>query len=746
MGSRPLSRIPILKPNRIMAFRTYFLASSFAFVASGFLALLLTGRLDPVSPALYGAALAVAWIAETRKPHLLVTRRTAVTLSALTIPICIADAFLLGNPFLALARFALLLSGIKLFQQKQDSDWVWLYALAFCEVLLAASMTIDAIFLVSLGLFLFFAVSTLGAFEIMRAHRAVAPVEEETGAVRGEKRRPLRRELNLSGLTALQLLLVIFVSIPVFFLMPRFGGGAVGSGWSQTEVLSGFSDSVRLGAIGSIKLNPAVVMRVQVEEGNRQVLRWRGVALEQFDGANWKAAPRPKLAPRQSPILGSRTLQVQDLEPNVRPSQLTVQTFFLEPLSTPTLFAAAKVIGVEGAPRFLADGTASLSMIRNEGKRSTYTVFSNATRPSEETLRADASTDYPQDVLDIDLQLPDLDPRVAQLARDVVGDAATPYEKAVRIERFLQQSCSYSLNTRRIDTTIDPVADFVLNTREGHCEYFASSMVVLLRAVGVPARLVNGFQMGEYNELTGTYTVRQLDAHSWVEIYFAGNRSWVEFDPTPAAGLNTYQLDFSARLRQSLEALHLVWIRYVVALDSREQVSLVRQAQRWLFSMKDRIRDTARSWRVWVGDRLSRAMRSGWMGPKVLLAAVGSLIAIGLVSLGAMAIQGRGWSFGGFVIPVWRWRGWRRRARAPEQTAVRFYEQMLSMLASRGITRPGHQTPREFADACGIDEVRVLTEHYHRVRFGGESDARVEREISAALARLASVLRRSKGS
>ena len=82
----------------------------------------------------------------------------------------------------------------------------------------------------------------------------------------------------------------------------------------------------------------------------------------------------------------------------------------------------------------------------------------------------------------------------------------------------------------------DPVADFLFNVKAGHCEYFATAMAVMLRTRGVVARVVNGFLPGEYNEAAGAYTVRQSDAHSWVEVYFPETRSWVTFDPTPSAG------------------------------------------------------------------------------------------------------------------------------------------------------------------------------------------------------------------
>src|SRR5213079_3163916 len=82
----------------------------------------------------------------------------------------------------------------------------------------------------------------------------------------------------------------------------------------------------------------------------------------------------------------------------------------------------------------------------------------------------------------------------------------------------------------------DPLADFLFNVKVGHCEYFATAMAVMLRTRGIGSRVVNGFLPGEYNQAAGAFTVRQSDAHSWVEVYFPQADSWITFDPTPPAG------------------------------------------------------------------------------------------------------------------------------------------------------------------------------------------------------------------
>ena len=631
-----------------------------------------------------------------------------------------------------------------MFQIKRDSDWVWLYALTFCEVLLAASLTIDVSFVVSFGLFLFFFVATLSAFEITRSHRAIAPVEEETHAMRGQQARPLRRTPYLASIAGGQLMMVTLVSIPIFLLMPRFGGGMLGSVFSPTETLSGFSDKVKLGEIESIRLNSAVVMYVRLDRTPTKFLKWRGVALDTYDPANgtWSTA-RPS-SQRDQPVIanqinaGGRTvLQISALGPNTTVDELLEQTVYLEPLSVRTVFATTRVTVLDGVPGPVAiDWNESLSGPEHRASRLTYVALSDVSAPSDAELESDTSTDLPDRVRRLGLQQADVDPRVAVLTRQVIGNAVTPIDKARRIENYLRSELTYSRDLRRSDFTIDPVSDFLLNTRTGHCEYFASAMVIMLRSAGVPSRLVNGFQMGEYNTLTSTYTVRQSDAHSWVEVYFPGHDRWIEFDPTPAAGFNNYGTGLAAQFRHSLEAIQMMWIQYVVALDTREQVSILRSAQKWLLSVKASVTSTWREWRARTLAWVTASARDSAVTPRRIFAFIGVVLSIGVAAFGLFVLHGRGWSVGSFVIPVWRWRGFRRRGSSPQQYAAGFYGQMEAILARQGIRRERDITPLEFARATAIDEVARLTDIYHRVRFGGTSDASVATDVDRNLTSL----------
>ena len=728
-----------------MKFRNYFLFTSFSLVATGFVALVLTGRLDIASPVVYVAALAGAWWLERNHPERLISRKRAALISAIAIPLAAGDILLLSrNPFLGLARFALFLAAVKMYQKKDDSDWVWLYGLAFGQLLLAASLTIDATFLVSFGLFLFFLLTTLSAFEIERSHSKLVRVEEEQHAIRGDHPRPLRRGWFVSGIGLVQIALVAVLAIPIFFVLPRFGGGYLGSAYSQTQTLSGFSDRVKLGDLENIRLNRTIVMYVKLDRQPSRPLRWRGIALDEFDAQRgaWRTV-RPFRRTIVDRVPGIPAyFDIEPLSPGTVATDLLEQTIYLEPMSNVTLFAAPRAKRIDNAPREVGvDGAGSLRGPRHDGSRLSYIVTSDVTGPSVDELAKDTATDYPEEIRSLNLQSPKLDPRVAELSREIIGDAVTPYDKARRIETFLKNQFTYTLSLTRKDTSIDPVSDFLLNVQEGHCEYFATSMAVMLRSVGVPTRVVNGFQMGEFNPISETYTVRQSDAHAWVEVYFMGSDEWVEFDPTPAAGLNAYDVDVTTDFRRSIEALQLIWIRYVVALDTQEQLTIFRSIQSGLANVKAWVTSKISSIRRWFSSLVDSG--SDYVSvSNVLTGIVAAMLGIGVLSIAGMLLHGRGWNLGGLVLPVWRWRAWwRRGSRPPERTAILFYEQMAAMLARHGIVRQSSLTPREFAGECGIDEVRQITEQYHRVRFGKATIRSVEHDVAEALGRLATKLR-----
>lgn len=159
-----------------------------------------------------------------------------------------------------------------------------------------------------------------------------------------------------------------------------------------------------------------------------------------------------------------------------------------------------------------------------------YSAVSAVPQVSVDQLRA-AGSDYPSEITNRYLQLPKSVPeRVLSLARELTSTAPTPYDRALAIETYLRQF-PYTLEVPPPPRGRDVVDYFLFTLKEGYCDYYASSMVVLARAAGLPARMVIGYASGTYDMTTAQYEIRQEDAHSWPEIYFPGI-GWVEFEPT----------------------------------------------------------------------------------------------------------------------------------------------------------------------------------------------------------------------
>jgi transglutaminase-like putative cysteine protease len=146
-----------------------------------------------------------------------------------------------------------------------------------------------------------------------------------------------------------------------------------------------------------------------------------------------------------------------------------------------------------------------------------------------------ASTVYPEWVTNPNLFVGQPSGRVLSLAQQIVNDmgATNPYDKAKAIERWLRINIKYNESISAPPPNVDPVEWVLFDAREGYCTYYATSMIVMLRGLGIPARMSAGFSQGDYNSATGQYIIRERDAHTWVEVYFPGY-GWIEFEPTAA--------------------------------------------------------------------------------------------------------------------------------------------------------------------------------------------------------------------
>jgi transglutaminase-like putative cysteine protease len=192
------------------------------------------------------------------------------------------------------------------------------------------------------------------------------------------------------------------------------------------------------------------------------------------------------------------------------------------------LYAAGELEGASQA--YQVAWRAPGDMFGAQIEQSAYTASSRLVRPASQQLRL-AGEDYPDWVLKTYLNLPRSVPqRVWDLALDLTASEPTPYDQAAAIERYLR-TIPYTLEVGSPPSNRDLVDYFLFDLQRGFCDYYASAMVVLARAAGLPARLVVGYASGVYLPEQASYQVSQADAHAWAEIYFPGY-GWVEFEPT----------------------------------------------------------------------------------------------------------------------------------------------------------------------------------------------------------------------
>ncbi|HQR36438.1 MAG TPA: DUF3488 and transglutaminase-like domain-containing protein [Blastocatellia bacterium] len=713
-----------------MNFDRFFIGSSYLLIATSVVMLAATHRLGSLALALFAGVMMAGVLIDLGQMRWNLPRRVANVLMIAWLGAALVEWQILHLPPVAVVtHFVLFASSLKLLRPKTNRDWLWLHIVSFCIVLMSAGLMMGTTFMLLLILYLLAAASTFIAFEIRRSQQAF---DKEAGALEvtvelwrevKDRRQPLpqshNRSLFLFSIVAM--LMILLLAAPLFFVVPRISRNTGRGGLLQGEALSGFSDTVRLGEVAQIKLNPQVVMRIRVSfphgqqtQSPQQSLRWRGVTLDNYDGQSWN-----NFGPAPTPI--RRYGQGFQISETSSRHGLTEQKFFMEPLEIRNVFVAPTPIGVIGIPELLRDLGDGLWTEAYQLNDLSYTVYSDTWIPSDDELAADNSREYPRSISQRYLQLPENhDRNIDQLATKITETAKTQLEAVRRIEQHLRTQYDYSLDLQPVENG-DPVADFLFNTRTGHCEYFASAMVLMLRARHIPARMVNGFQTGEYNPTVDVFTVRQSDAHSWVEVYFPQNK-WVAFDPTPAAGLSAYDGGLMSMFRQYTEAMEMLWLEQIVAFNTSKQISLLASAQSWMSSYQktlswhwmDWTRSVSEKFDSWRGNPSAEALASQReakaSGSNNLTAYLFTLLLITAAVFGLLYWQRSRFQF------------WRRAGNpSASESAIKFYREMLRTLERAGFRRQPHQTPLEFAAELGMPTVSEITQLYQRKRFSDEA-------------------------
>lgn len=374
-------------------------------------------------------------------------------------------------------------------------------------------------------------------------------------------------------------LLTIVLAVPLFAFLPRVPSPYIvgrGGGLGQTIEAAGFSDEVTLDSIGQIRSSRDVALRL-LEEGalnpNRE-MRFKAATYDVYQGGSWRRSPIGTVLNREP---GVRFW----LDERRKPERWA--KIFLHPLHSRSVPIPVETIVVEPrTPSLAIDEGGAISFGFSPVELVEYRVG----LLNEPVLTANVPSRLPSDPT---LDLAGVTPRIAGLARQMMGQG-TPSERVHRLELRLIQDYEYTLDFRG-RSSANPIEDFLFRYKSGQCEYFASSMVLMLRSQGVPARLVTGFLGGEYNPFEGYYIVRDSNAHAWVEAWLPGE-GWRIFDPTPPAGRPTAEQEgVPLLMRQAWDYVVFRWDRYVLTFGLYDQLRIfggLRQLWNELWRSLDR--------------------------------------------------------------------------------------------------------------------------------------------------------------
>ncbi|MCE5194221.1 MAG: DUF3488 and transglutaminase-like domain-containing protein [Nitrospiraceae bacterium] len=495
---------------------------------TGCIGLITTGELNPLM-IVAGTAIIPGYIRFWKdKPAL--TKLAVGSLSISVLLVFILDSLLIsGEIFIAVAHLTIIFQALKSYDIKEPWDHLQVYFMSLLQLIIASELTQSGIFGI---IFIVFLITLVAAMVISHF----------------TKEGTLKKIKLKAPVTAITVITLI-VTVVFFIAAPRLQGGFGGKHYKKSVKTSGFSNNVSFGSFGEIKLNHEIIMRAEMSKNLPFSIYWRGVMLNYFDGISWQNTFKKRY----------RIYRDKDIFELVKipEEKILTQKIFVEPLDSDVIFGIGTISRIEMETRVLfADYGGGVYTHDKSYKRLNYVIYS--------TLEEQTATEQTYDYLNLPSELI----RTADFARRITRGINKTIDKAVKIENYLKANYRYSLKTPPPPEDMNPIEDFLFNTKQGYCEHYATSMALMLRALGIPSRIVTGFLNGEKNEYGNYIIVRQSDAHSWVEAVIDGK--WKRFDPTPPAPPTTTPSAYSL----FLDSLRMKWYSYVVSFSSADQKQL----------------------------------------------------------------------------------------------------------------------------------------------------------------------------
>jgi transglutaminase-like putative cysteine protease len=700
---------------------------------------------------------------------------------------------------LAGAHLLTYLTWIALFQQKRGRQYWWLLALSVMQVAVSSILTEQGMFGVLLAIYVFFGLWTLAVFSVYQAQSGFDQAGHRGGGSRKEliETRGLAHRQKDQFRSAIQLdpderwfnfrfvtgvvttsLLSLVIGMCFFLVIPRLWvarrPNELDSG-QRSRLVTGFTNEIQLGEIGQILESNKPVLQVRCfdRESSTEITvedlaarlgysepLFRGSVMGHYEKGRWH-------------VLEESRNVIELLSARGHQGSRFLQRIILHDASTNTLFAMhpIRMAEIEPGEKLPEVDLVTSILMRPESERGresyeyalhTY-VPNRRQRPAIFEVRTSEAFLARNMAFVRFRKLPDGLSAIRQAGQQIAfaaPDGLNGYQRAEwiaqRVESHLRDSgeFSYSLGVAITDASLDPVEDFYVNRKTGHCEYFASAMALMLRAAGVPSRLVSGFKGGERNSYSGAFVVEERHAHAWVEA-LVGNR-WKPFDPTPgeARAASVKEIGDGRSLAAELRTLITgLWHQRIVRISLNEQRRLIYGP------LSERLqRATGSTFTSGTWEEVLKFVKdpTRWFS--------GTTFVMTFILAGVVLLLRRFWQklalseiglVERFVLAVRDWLERRRERR--EQSRVDFYERFIKVLARHGIRRGRSETPLEFADAAQqrLEEILAdtglsgfpdnLVRKFYDVRYGDVSlEPRESQAISDLLTRLEGALTTKK--
>ncbi|MBL9089765.1 MAG: DUF3488 domain-containing protein [Planctomycetaceae bacterium] len=667
---------------------------------------------------------------------------------------------------LIMARLMALLQFILQFKAKSQRNYWLLATVSFLQMAVAAALEAGMVYAFLMTIYLFWALFFLGYFSLWREQQrhtidAAKARRAQTQQGRGFVALPTTDAAltDAGGDFARRIVRLGFGTLVLagilFAVVPRIGGQVWETGTIVGPRTVGFTPEIDLSRGGQTIEDPEVVMQVRFFDYKTRLpvhvdgdIYMRGTSVMDYDSSTGKWE-RGRIRTFFRNGLPSITLLASD-------QGLIVQRIAIEPLSRTTLFSCypAFTDQPEESQKSLIHQSRLGQISRQDVLRTKRFEYEVVT-PAFQRNRQGQLIPLLSPIYDGEGELVAMPPQRADgsdplaglksIAAQVVADvpATDVLLRAKRLEAYLRDSgrFEYSLDGPERPAAVDPIEDFVVNRPVGHCEFYAGALAMMLRSVGIPARVVLGYRGGEFNVVGNFYEFQQLHAHSWVEVYLPpdkvpldrltdtpgliplaeANGAWLQLDGTAPASITRTAVANTtwSQIQQVLDYVRFLWVNYVVGMDSTRQKESVYGPLLTSFGeMIKNLRDPD----FWLTVKRD-IQKMIWTGGESLAFVLIFAAAIGLV-------------IAAFVSR----RGFKRESReaAAEAKAARrmappteeFYLRMERLLAKMSLVRTGDQTLREWALAAGgeLAELphtrmasavpRTIVDHYYRVRFG----------------------------